>query len=175
MDMLDRIAALLRALFGDAGSTERPASPRGGRSGAGSSRPADPDLAAAWDELNDYLGEDASGGSGQADPSGAGARSGSGSRAGSRDGGWRGASTRGGSRAGSPPESLRADYANLEVPFGADSETVRRSYKRLVLRYHPDRHAGDPEKLRVATEITKKVNQSFERIRSFQEPGAGGH
>jgi DnaJ-domain-containing protein 1 len=142
MDMLDRIAALLRALFGDAGSSERPA-------GSGSSsRPADPDLAAAWDELNGFLGEDASGGR-------------------SRE------STRGSARPGSPPESLRADYANLEVPFGADGETVRRSYKRLVLHYHPDRHGGDPEKLRVATEITKKVNESFERIRTFQERRTG--
>jgi DnaJ-domain-containing protein 1 len=145
MDMLDRIAALLRALFGDAGSTGRPAGAGGSRPGSGSStRPADPDLAAAWDELNGYLGADASGGR-------------------------RGESARG----GSPPESLRADFANLEVPFGADGETVRRSYKRLVLHYHPDRHGGDPEKLRVATEITKKVNESFERIRSFQERNAG--
>ena len=145
MDMLDRIAALLRSLFGDAGPADRTAD----RPAGSGTRPADPDLAAAWDELNDYLGEDASGGR-------------------------RERSARGGARSrGSPPESLRADYANLEVPFGADGETVRRSYKRLVLRYHPDRHGGDPEKLRVATEITKKVNESFERIRTFQEPGAG--
>jgi DnaJ-domain-containing protein 1 len=153
MDMLDRIAALLRTLFGDAGSAERPAGP-----GARPPRPSDPDLAAAWDELNDYLGEDASEG---------------GTRSGPREGSWRAESARGGARAGSPPESLRADYANLEVPFGADGEAVRRSYKRLVLRYHPDRHGGDPEKVRVATEITKKVNESFERIRAFQERRAG--
>ena len=122
MDMLDRIAAVVRTLFGDAASSSR----------TGGSGPADPDLAAAWDELNDYLG----------------------------------AAPR---RPSLPPESLRADYANLEVPFGADIETVRRSYKRLVLSYHPDRHADHPEKVRVATEITKKVNESFERIRSWQE------
>lgn len=138
MDMLDRIAALLRALFGDAGSGG--ADPAESPAGSGG-RPADPDLAAAWDELNGYLGGD---------------------------------TPKGGARSrGSPPESLRADYANLEVPFGADGETVRRSYKRLVLRYHPDRHGGDPERLRVATEITKKVNESFERIRAFQERRAG--
>ena len=92
-------------------------------------------------------------------------------RRGSAAGGGR--ASHGGPRPGYPPESLRGDYANLEVPFGADSQAVRRSYKRLVLQYHPDRHSGDPEKLRVATEITKKVNQSFERIRSFQERSAG--
>jgi DnaJ-domain-containing protein 1 len=67
-----------------------------------------------------------------------------------------------------PPadESLRQDYANLEVPFGADIETVKKSYKTLMMRYHPDKHAGNPEKQRVALEITKKINESFERIRA---------
>ncbi len=155
MDLLDRIASLLRALFGDALSSGRPgetgqtARPSGGSS----SRPADPDLAAAWDELNDYLGAEREGTGGNDTAGSGGRRDGSGGTRGSR----------------TPPETLRTDYANLEVPFGADIETVRRSYKRLMLRYHPDRHSGNPEKLRVATEITKKVNQSFERIRSFQE------
>ena len=155
MDLLDRIASLLRALFGDALSSGRPrgagqdARPTGGPS----SRPADPDLAAAWDELNDYLGVDREGTGGNDTAGSGGRRDGSGGTRGSR----------------MPPETLRTDYANLEVPFGADIETVRRSYKRLMLRYHPDRHSGNPEKVRVATEITKKVNQSFERIRSFQE------
>lgn len=143
MDMLDRIAALLRSLFADSGSRDHSTGSAGGTRPSGSSRPADPDMAAAWDELNDYLGNDTPGSGG------------------------------GGTRPGSAPESLRADYANLEVPFGADSETVRRSYKRLVLRYHPDRHGGSPEKQRVATEITKKVNESFERIRAFQERSTG--
>jgi len=52
------------------------------------------------------------------------------------------------------------------VPFGAEMEEVKRSYKSLVLRYHPDRFAADPEKQKVALEITKKINQSFERIRT---------
>jgi hypothetical protein len=153
MDFLDRIAAVLRAFFGQAESPDRASGsgPRTGSPGGSSARPADPDLAAAWDELNDYLGadrrergEDRAGGDPQDDGRG---------------------------RRGSvlPPESLRPDYANLEVPFGADIGTVRRSYKRLMLSYHPDRHAGTPEKARVATEISKRINESFERIRSFQE------
>jgi DnaJ-domain-containing protein 1 len=99
----------------------------------------DPDLEEAWKELDEYLrtGRDA--------PRSAGAPPRS-------------------RRA--PDESLRTDYANLEVPFGADMEEVKRSYKSLVLRYHPDRFAADPEKQKVALEITKKINQSFERIRT---------
>lgn len=74
------------------------------------------------------------------------------------------------------PESLRKDFRNLEVPVGAPMEDVRRAYKRLLAAFHPDRHAGDPERLRTATEVTKKLNQSFQRIRVYYEgrQGAAG-
>ncbi len=131
---IDRLADLLKTLFGGEGREERQ-----GRAGA-----VDPDLQAAWEELDEYI------------------RTGSnrprGSQAGRQAGHQR-----------HPDESLRQDYANLEVPFGADMETVRKSYKRLMLKYHPDRHAGNPEKQKLALEIAKKINQSFERIRSHQE------
>jgi len=78
-------------------------------------------------------------------------------------------------RPGVPPTNpLRPDYANLEVPFGSDIETVRTSYKSLMLKYHPDKHAGDPDRQKIALEITKKVNESFERIRARHEGGARG-
>jgi curved DNA-binding protein CbpA len=35
--------------------------------------------------------------------------------------------------------------------------------------FHPDRHSADPERFRTATEVTKKLNQSFERIKSYYE------
>jgi len=66
-------------------------------------------------------------------------------------------------------EALREDYANLEVPFGSPFEHVKKSYHRLLAAYHPDRNAGDPEKLRLATEITKKINVSYHRIEELEE------
>ena len=106
----------------------------------------DPDVQAAWEELDEYMRTGASG---------------------RTEGPASGRSEAGGRSAGRPrvDESLRQDYANLEVPFGADMEEVRASYKRMMLMYHPDRYPGDPEKQRLALEIAKKINQSFERIR----------
>jgi DnaJ-domain-containing protein 1 len=137
-NFFDRLGELFRGLFseGDEGETDGETPRSGARAGA-----RDPDLEEAWKELDEYLrtGRDAprtAGARGRARPSRA------------------------------PDESLRTDYANLEVPFGADIDEVKRSYKSLVLRYHPDRFAADPEKQRVALEITKKINQSFERIRT---------
>ena len=134
-NLFDRLGEMLKGLFSDSSGDAGPSTAHGGGAG-GSFR--DPDLDDAWKELDEYLrtGRDA--------PRAAGARP-------------RGRP--------SPDESLRADYANLEVPFGAAMEEVKRSYKSLVLRYHPDRFAADPGKQQIALEITKKINQSFERIR----------
>ncbi len=73
-----------------------------------------------------------------------------------------------GGAAGADASSTAAaqDYRNLELEPGADFETVKRAYRRLMRTYHPDRYADDPERQRVATEISAKLNASFNRIRA---------
>ena len=145
---IDRLAELWKSLFGSGSGQEDEGSARPGTR----PYPGDRDFQEAWDELDEYM------------------RTGStGSRASREE-----TADRGGEHARSrpsrpPAESLRQDYANLEVPFGADMERVRASYKRLMMKYHPDKHAGNPEKQKIALEISKKINESFERIRSRQE------
>ncbi len=83
----------------------------------------------------------------------------------------RGEESESGSHAPShPPARLRRDYANLEVAPGASFEEVRRAHRRMIRRYHPDRFGSDPEKQRLATEITQRLNDSFRRIRDFLRP-----
>ncbi|HEY9594128.1 MAG TPA: J domain-containing protein [Spirochaetia bacterium] len=135
---IDRLAEFIRSL--NRGDTSGDAARRR-TDGPGY---VDPDLAEAWKELDDYMRT----GKNEEPP---------------RDG--REHRRESGPTRPSPDESLRQDYANLEVPFGADMATVRKAYKRLILKYHPDRFAGDPAKQRDALEITKKINESFERIR----------
>jgi DnaJ-domain-containing protein 1 len=65
------------------------------------------------------------------------------------------------------PESLRRDFANLELDPSAGFEEARRAHRRLLARYHPDRYGRDPEKQRLATQITQRLNASFRRIRDF--------
>ena len=138
---IDRLADFLKSLLG--GNTGSPDETRQDGQFAGTAS-RDPDLREAWDELDDYM----KGGTGTSRKSTEGSSS---------------------SRRKPPvDEALRQDYANLEVAFGADIETVRKSYKSLMLKYHPDKYTADPEKQRVALEITKKINESFERIRSRQ-------
>ncbi|MEM2126445.1 MAG: molecular chaperone DnaJ [Candidatus Methanosuratincola sp.] len=47
-------------------------------------------------------------------------------------------------------------YQVLGVPRGASSEAIKRAYRRLVLKYHPDRNP-DPQ----ATERMKEINEAF--------------
>ena len=143
MDRLfDRLGDLLRTVLGgDAGSGRRQGRP---------SHIDDPDLAAAWDELEDYLDSDepASGAGGarqrQYGPGDAGADS----NAGRRD----------------PRDHLRADYETLGVAFGAPMSDVKRAYKRLMQAHHPDRFANDPGKQAAATHKAARINAAYTRI-----------
>lgn len=64
-----------------------------------------------------------------------------------------------------PQPEAAEDYRNLELEPDADFATVKQAYRRLMRIYHPDRYAGDPKRQRVATEISAKLNASFNRIR----------
>lgn len=70
------------------------------------------------------------------------------------------------------PMRIRMDFSNLETKPGVSFDEVKKAYKRLLIRYHPDRHAGHPEKLRTATEIVQKINDSFQRLKQYYETGS---
>jgi len=53
-------------------------------------------------------------------------------------------------------------YAKLETPYGADFETVRRNFRRLVRLHHPDLAAG-ADKQR-ATERTAELTQAYNEL-----------
>ena len=59
---------------------------------------------------------------------------------------------------------LAGYYANLEVPYGADLDAIRQARNRLMRKYHPDLHSGDPEKQRIATELVKGLNLAYEKL-----------
>lgn len=62
-------------------------------------------------------------------------------------------------------------YANLEVPFGSDLETVRAAYRQLMRKYHPDNYARDPEKEAMATQLSQELSVAYQKIKSYLETG----
>ena len=59
---------------------------------------------------------------------------------------------------------LAGYYANLEIPYGSDLEIVRRAWKRQLKKYHPDLHAENPEKRRLANELTVELTRAYQEI-----------
>ena len=59
---------------------------------------------------------------------------------------------------------LRELYAQLEVPYGASFEEVKSSFRRLMRKYHPDLHAGNPQKHKTATQLTMSLTQAYNEL-----------
>lgn len=56
-------------------------------------------------------------------------------------------------------------YAQLECPVGADIDTVRKQYRKLMRKYHPDVHSGDAQKQKLATELSQKLTAAYNELR----------
>lgn len=63
-----------------------------------------------------------------------------------------------------PGSDLARAYAALEVPPGSDFETVRKAYRTLMRKYHPDRHAHNPQKQKAATELAQRLTESYKLL-----------
>ena len=61
-------------------------------------------------------------------------------------------------------EAIRRAYAALEVPAGSELEIVKRSYRRLMRKYHPDLNAGSSEKQRAATDLSQRLTEAYKTL-----------
>jgi len=69
------------------------------------------------------------------------------------------------SRARSPQEQQIAQYyANLELKPGATLDEVRQAYRGMMRRYHPDKHLGDPERHKAATELAQSLTKAYQAL-----------
>lgn len=59
---------------------------------------------------------------------------------------------------------IRRYYANLELPIGAPLGEVKAAYRRLMRRYHPDRHQNDPDRARAANELAQRLREAYEGL-----------
>jgi DnaJ-domain-containing protein 1 len=58
-------------------------------------------------------------------------------------------------------------YKLLDLPYGADFDQVKAAYRKLMRRYHPDRHVQAPEKQKAATELSMQVTQAYNEIEAY--------
>jgi DnaJ-domain-containing protein 1 len=60
-----------------------------------------------------------------------------------------------------PPGPEAAYYAALELPANASFEEIKRAYKTLMKKYHPDRFHNEPQKKQFAEAVTQKLNEAY--------------
>ncbi|MDD4556364.1 MAG: molecular chaperone DnaJ [Alphaproteobacteria bacterium] len=59
-------------------------------------------------------------------------------------------------------------YQALEVDRNADGETLKKSYRKLAMKYHPDRNPNDKE----AEEKFKYINEAYDVLKDEQKKAA---
>ena len=138
MGIWGRLGSVIKSYLNDT-DTEIPF--KGQKRGSGAS--ADPDLDAAFDELNDYL----KGKEQKEKPFEA------------------------AFNVKPPPEELWADFSELGLSFGAGEEECKAAYKKLLKIHHPDRHANHAGDFKKATERTSRINASWDRIEKWRKSG----
>lgn len=74
-------------------------------------------------------------------------------------------------RTNSQEKTIRDYYANLEVEFGADLDTVKASYRNLMRKYHPDRYTNDPDMERMATQLSQELTRAYQAVESYIKTG----
>ena len=56
-------------------------------------------------------------------------------------------------------------YEILEISRNADSDTIKKAYRKQALRYHPDRNQGDKE----TEEKFKQINEAYEVLSNAEK------
>ena len=62
----------------------------------------------------------------------------------------------------SPDEKLEKEYyGNLELPVGASFDEIKKQYRALLKKYHPDKFNNDEKKRKIAEQVVSKLNTAY--------------
>ena len=64
-------------------------------------------------------------------------------------------------RPGSTEAQVLEWYRVLDLQVGADMAQIKTSYRQMMRKYHPDMHAGSPQKQKAATELSMRVTTAY--------------
>ena len=72
-------------------------------------------------------------------------------------------------RPGSKDAELAEWYKILDLGPGADLSQIKTSYRQLMRKYHPDMHAGNPQRQKAATELSMRVTTAYNGLVAYLE------
>ena len=70
---------------------------------------------------------------------------------------------------GSTEVQLLEWYRVLDLQLGADMVQIKTAYRKMMRRYHPDMHAGNPGKLKAANEMSMRVTGAYNGLGAHHE------
>lgn len=72
-------------------------------------------------------------------------------------------------RPGSQAAQIAEWYRVLDLNEGAELSQIKTSYRQLMRKYHPDMHAGNPQRQKAATELSMRVTAAYNGLISHLE------
>ncbi len=64
-------------------------------------------------------------------------------------------------------DDIAKSYAKLKVPYGSDFKTVKRAWRKLMKKYHPDLYAKDPQKMKEYNDICQEITKAYEILEKY--------
>jgi curved DNA-binding protein CbpA len=72
-------------------------------------------------------------------------------------------------RPGSSEAKLAEWYRVLDLQVGSDLGQIKSAYRQMMRKYHPDMHAGNPQKQKAATELSMRVTTAYNGLTAHFE------
>jgi len=72
-------------------------------------------------------------------------------------------------RPGSTEAQMLEWYKVLDLEVGAEMSAIKSSYRKLMRKYHPDMHAGNPQKQKAANELSMRVTAAYNGLTTHLE------
>jgi len=72
-------------------------------------------------------------------------------------------------RPGSAEAKLAEWYRVLDLSPGAELPQIKSAYRQLMRKYHPDMHAGNPQRQKAATELSVRVTAAYNGLLAHLE------
>ncbi|OHD13424.1 MAG: hypothetical protein A2Y41_01010 [Spirochaetes bacterium GWB1_36_13] len=61
-------------------------------------------------------------------------------------------------------EKIARCYAAMEIPFGSNLEEVKKAYRTLLKKYHPDFFGTDPDKQKTANLLCQRLTEIYKEL-----------
>ena len=66
-------------------------------------------------------------------------------------------------------------YKTLGVSPNDSDETIKKAYRELAKKYHPDKFADNPSAAELANEKMKEINSAYDEIVTMRKNAGGGN